>query len=336
MAFLDNSGDIILDAVLTDLGRKRMAEGKFNITQFALGDEEINYRLYNINHEDGPGSADLEILQTPLLEAFTNNESLMKSRLISYANDTLLYMPVMKVNNKVDGVKPSSINEGFVLLADRTTIKSNEGQRAEDGFLPGTYPYRDEDTNRFSTKCINIDTGIDSTEHLTVLSELDPVLHEVSWLVRVDDRLIQIQVPSTINNHNSFGESLRFQNIDDDFVASYYMVRGLQGAPVISAWNAQFRARGLINDQNIERTDEIKEFEMFAGPLGPVMQFVPRVRDEIQFSDSWFDKLGSTGSNLTYRGQNISSYKYIDTNINVQGMTTGFSLDIPIRIVKKS
>ena len=47
MAFLDNSGDIILDAVLTDLGRLRLAEGKFSIVKFALGDEEINYRLYN-------------------------------------------------------------------------------------------------------------------------------------------------------------------------------------------------------------------------------------------------------------------------------------------------
>ena len=45
MAFLDNSGDIILDAVLTDLGRKRLAEGNFRITQFALGDDEIDYSL---------------------------------------------------------------------------------------------------------------------------------------------------------------------------------------------------------------------------------------------------------------------------------------------------
>ena len=39
MGFLDNSGDIILDAVLTDLGRKRLAEGngRFNISKFALG-----------------------------------------------------------------------------------------------------------------------------------------------------------------------------------------------------------------------------------------------------------------------------------------------------------
>ena len=41
MAYLDNSGDIILDAVLTDAGRKRLAEGdgSFKITKYAFGDD---------------------------------------------------------------------------------------------------------------------------------------------------------------------------------------------------------------------------------------------------------------------------------------------------------
>ena len=53
MAFLDNSGDIILDAVLTDTGRFRMARGDFKITKFALGDDEIDYSLFNRNHPSG-------------------------------------------------------------------------------------------------------------------------------------------------------------------------------------------------------------------------------------------------------------------------------------------
>ena len=53
MGFLDNSGDIILDAVLTDLGRKRMAEGEFRIVKFSFGDDEIDYSLYNANHPSG-------------------------------------------------------------------------------------------------------------------------------------------------------------------------------------------------------------------------------------------------------------------------------------------
>ena len=48
MGFLDNSGDIILDAVLTDHGRKLLAkgDGSFRIAKYALGDEEINYELF--------------------------------------------------------------------------------------------------------------------------------------------------------------------------------------------------------------------------------------------------------------------------------------------------
>ena len=50
MAFLDNTGDIILDVCLTDHGRKQMAkgDGSFQITKFAVCDEEINYSLYNL------------------------------------------------------------------------------------------------------------------------------------------------------------------------------------------------------------------------------------------------------------------------------------------------
>ena len=75
MAFLDNSGDIILDAVLTDTGRKRLAagDGSFRIAKFALADDEIDYNLYNLNHPSGSAYYDLNILQSPVLEAFTNN-----------------------------------------------------------------------------------------------------------------------------------------------------------------------------------------------------------------------------------------------------------------------
>ena len=73
MGFLDNSGDIILDAVLTDTGRFRLArgDGSFRVAKFALGDDEINYGNYNKDHASGSAYYDLEILQTPILEAFT-------------------------------------------------------------------------------------------------------------------------------------------------------------------------------------------------------------------------------------------------------------------------
>ena len=100
MAFLDNSGDIILDAVLTDTGRLRLAQGdgSFKISKFALGDDEINYGLYNKNHPSGSAYFDLEILQTPILEAFTNNSAQVKSRLMTMNRTNVLYMPTLLLN----------------------------------------------------------------------------------------------------------------------------------------------------------------------------------------------------------------------------------------------
>ena len=100
MAFLDNSGDIILDAVLTDAGRKRLArgDGTFKVTKFAFGDDEIDYGSYNPDHASGSAYYDLEILQTPILEAFTNNRSSLKTRLISLTNNNLLFLPVLVLN----------------------------------------------------------------------------------------------------------------------------------------------------------------------------------------------------------------------------------------------
>ena len=99
MAFQNNSGDIILDVVLTDEGRRRLAlgDGSFQISQFAMGDDEINYALF----DTGSTTAlqDLSILQTPILEAFTNNTSLMKSKLLSLPDPNLLYLPILKLNS---------------------------------------------------------------------------------------------------------------------------------------------------------------------------------------------------------------------------------------------
>ena len=41
---------------------------------------------------------DLDILQSPVFEAFTNNTSTMKSKLLTIANNNLLYLPVKKLN----------------------------------------------------------------------------------------------------------------------------------------------------------------------------------------------------------------------------------------------
>ena len=158
MAFLDNSGDIILDAVLTDLGRKRMAEGNFRITQFALGDDEIDYSLYNKDHPSGSAYYDLEILQTPVFEAFTRENSNINYGLLTFdGNDQLFYLPRLVLNQKRTYNKNTlKLTNGVVYLAvnPETYTYLNEGA----GALGAEKVSQAGDSNAY----VSFETGIDN------------------------------------------------------------------------------------------------------------------------------------------------------------------------------
>ena len=52
-----NGDNTSVNAALTTLGRKELStEGTINITKFSLGDEEIDYTLYDATHPDGTDS----------------------------------------------------------------------------------------------------------------------------------------------------------------------------------------------------------------------------------------------------------------------------------------
>ena len=57
----------------------------------------------------------------------------------------------------------------------------------------------------------------------------------------------------------------------------------------------------------------------------------------VEQSTVLFEEIGSSATSLAIANDvTLASYKYIDTLINVVGVTTGYSIDIPIRIVKKT
>lgn len=84
MGYLDNTS-ITVDAILTKKGRELLArnDGSFRITQFALGDDEIDYTLFNENHPNGTQFAAEAIENMPLIEAIPDGSNMMKSQLIT-------------------------------------------------------------------------------------------------------------------------------------------------------------------------------------------------------------------------------------------------------------
>ena len=52
MGFLNNT-TVTVDAILTKKGRELLAQGTeaFNITKFALSDDEVDYNLWDVTYE---------------------------------------------------------------------------------------------------------------------------------------------------------------------------------------------------------------------------------------------------------------------------------------------
>jgi hypothetical protein len=89
MGYLNNS-TITVDAILTTKGRELLSrnDGSFQITQFALADDEIDYTLYNPNHPSGSAYYGEAIDNMPLLEAFPNELQIMKYKLTTLPRGT--------------------------------------------------------------------------------------------------------------------------------------------------------------------------------------------------------------------------------------------------------
>lgn len=311
MAYLENDGDLLIDCVLTDLGRKRLAEGTFNVAKFALGDDEINYALYqNGNHPDGAhpsGSAyyDLQILQTPVFEAFTNNTSVMQSKLMTLNSSDVLYLPVIKLNEAYAGTNGATAMHGtlrsFVVGVNSETVAA---LRSQVGFINGF--------DNAGGAYIRTEQGLDTTE-LSPARQLSPDLREEQYGIEIDNRLGMI---FEVSNRNPAMANKRF--VDDDNIAFYMVTK---------ATDPKFVGQMPL-PSSTERRDEIIAIQ---GPRGTFLTFTIRSQNELIYSDYLFDRLGSTDT-TSFVPTNV---KFIDTFVRVTGLTTGYRIDIPVRYVKK-
>ena len=343
MAFLDNSGDIILDAVLTDTGRFRMARGDFRITKFALGDDEIDYSLYNKSHPSGSAFYDLEVLKTPVLEAFTNNTSGMKSKLMSISRTNILHLPTMKLHDGgLEGTAVGSNNtklsgdlSTYLITVDansETVGADNALQQADvlgKGLIKGS---TENSIAENDSAVITVELGLD-TLNLAPTSVYPTDLQETQFIIELDSRLGSL-VDTTANT-----VSVSF--IDDDQVASYF-IGAAAGSNIIGPHG------GLDNLSQTADNNGNKTKHRIRGPRDRVLSFKIAPNATLANSTYLFERLGSTltttstllgGTGAASSGDgtfNASlNFYFIDTFVRVTAATVGVSIDIPIRYLKK-
>ena len=117
MGYLNNQV-VTVDAILTKKGRELLAQndGSFRITQFALADDEIDYTLYNSTNPQGSAFYGEAIDNLPLLEAFADENQIMKYKLATLPRGTAV-LPVIDL-----GYSSISLRQGASLAITPQTL----------------------------------------------------------------------------------------------------------------------------------------------------------------------------------------------------------------------
>jgi len=215
----------------------------------------------------------------------------------------LLYLPTLKLNENTNSGKHKKHSSGvFVIAVDDTTedaISVTSDGTAVSGIMFG------ENVKRGAS--IRVDQGLDTTE-ISPSFTIDSDLLETQYIVEMDNRLGKVAAIKGPNARVSF--------IDDDDIAQYSLT--LSTDPVYVQQN-----------DNVSNTDPN---EVISGPRGTTLEVAIQASIDLNTSQYLFDLLGSSSTTL-FSGHTV---KYIDTNIRIQGATTGVQLDVPVRFVKKT
>ena len=142
MGYLNNTV-VTVDAILTDVGRQLLAQqnNQFQITQYALADDEIDYTLYNPNHPSGSAYYGQAIVNMPLLEAFPQANQTMKYKLVTLPRGTAK-IPILDI-----GYSSIILKQGASLAITPQTLNYQGGNTYETAGYTATI----SDIRLFST-----------------------------------------------------------------------------------------------------------------------------------------------------------------------------------------
>jgi hypothetical protein len=298
MGFLNNSGDIILDAVLTDTGRRLLAkgDGSFNITGFSLADDEIDYSLYKSTN--APGLEDIDIRKTPILEANTNSSTAIKYRLMTLLNTEFVYLPVIRLAKSLSTQGGDFNSNGyFVVSVNEETSDQlvTDGQDKNPGVILG------HSLSSAANSLIELHQGIETD--MGDPNNLSAALTDTDFSVFVDSKFVN-GLPS------GQGMAGEIQNVNADGIGKI-----------------TFTQTGAGHVQSLSPTDKSP---VIKGPPGRRIIFT--VTPSINLSagsNFYFTQLGST------QAIGATTYYTLDTNVKIVGMKTGYQITIPIRFIRK-
>ena len=323
MAFQDSTYGIVLDAVLTDIGRKKMAQGNFDITKFALGDDEIDYALY-VTSSGGSPEDDSKVMETPILEAFAGQNANINYGLQNYIRNDIMYYPQLKINSTV-AESANSASDGFYYFAVNKLITE---------FGDAKYVLLN---NKLDQTKLIVESGINN-------NEIEPNdINKERFIInmgmydkyfvaycenRFFDRLLVSREDSKFENDVADNLYMNLEPLQDSIEVSL---------PTISEFYSSYRIVAVNNDVINRNEATINDaHSSIAGPRSTVFALNLKVKNELTSdaagkTDFKYSKFG-TIANAVLGGTDL--YDFIDTTIYIQGLSSDARMSIPIRVIR--
>jgi hypothetical protein len=327
MAFQKDCGDLIIDAVLTDVGRKKLIRGDLNIEAFTLGDDELDYSLLNTEScvDDYTG-----IKSSLVLEAYGREDVNIHYGLQSFPRDDFLYIPKLHINELLENSALRYKNRYYLAINEETVnkLKKDVGQE---------YILQND---KVAYKHIMLECGITFSDKKDIPKNfrskkayiLNYELYDKYYYIHCDRRLIDEILVSDPQGIFKNTKSNRIVNTMQPLVKT----KQINMNSYVEDYSL-FRAAAVDNKiyKYNEKTRD-NDYSVINGPRSSALalNFVCNqklVTEAVSAPDDRFVRFGTTDA-MPFPTN--TRYDYIDTVILVEGTVTKSQIKFPVRIIR--
>lgn len=338
MGFQNKAGSIIIDATLTDVGRRYMAQGKMEITKFSLGDDEIDYGIGVIDGEYSISSV------PPTLEAPVESTAAITHGLVDYGRNDLLLLPFYRVNNKIPGAI-SRLNDVYYLSVNEETTKKISSAIDISKYVMEA----DKEIENY----LLFECGIDYAEETgtgAIVSVPGRRFFRDRFIYNVDlyDPYCFIYADSR------FFDSILSTPIEDAYIyqnqsgAAQHNYRPLRRVvktslpspvPNYDTYYCISVKNDIYDESSFADSERnTADVSMFKGPRSIVLPINFDVNQKMRSKsngavDVRYTKFGKTSQNLFSDG---NKYDYVDTSVMIEGTASARTKTVTVRIIRFS
>lgn len=330
MAYQADCGDLIIDAVLTDIGRKKLIRGDLKIVSFGLGDDEIDYSLRASTRCDDLTDDFSNITDSLTFEAYGKHNVNIQYGLVSIPRDDVLYIPKLHLNELVENAARKYRGK-YYLAVNEETVKKLKADIGIQHILQ---------QNQVIYNQIIIESGIDFPTTKIIPGNykgkksyiLDYELYDKYFYIHCDRRFIDFVLVSDSSGRFSNTKSNKLRNT----LQPLMMTKQINMLSYVDNFSV-FKATATDNEIYKLDTDMVETVHSAVnGPRASVLglNFVCDQKMLNNADSNPDDRYARFGTINVSPFPTNTKYDYIDTVVLVEGTVTKSQIKIPVRIIR--